>query len=159
PAPDPAARAAAAAALTTARRRGAWPVHRWPAEKRVLPAKARIHLPRTYMGEGAAGEDVRVVWPGTDLNVFVFRHYEELVDAARAAAEGWVNYVTADRVVARRHEYLGPDPRVAGYWYDVTGEIHIYWLDGFLGDQWVDKTKWSTMQVVMDEKGNWVEKD
>ncbi len=55
-----------------------------------------------------------------------------------------------------RNEYLGPDPRVAGYWLDDDGEIHVKWWDGFLKDQWIDNEKWSIEVVWTGEK--WEEK-
>lgn len=58
----------------------------------------------------------------------------------------------------RRHEYLGPDPRVAGYRIDVEGDVHIKWWDAFLQDQWMDKQKWA-FDVRMEDDGRWVEKD
>jgi hypothetical protein len=57
-----------------------------------------------------------------------------------------------------RHEFLGPDPRVAGYEIDGTGNIFIRWWDGFLSDQWSGTQKWK-LEVVWDEEGQtWVEK-
>lgn len=58
----------------------------------------------------------------------------------------------------RRHEYLGPDPRVAGYHLDVDGEVHIKWWDGFLQDQWMDRQKWR-FEVKVDDEGKWAEID
>ena len=57
-----------------------------------------------------------------------------------------------------RHEFLGPDPRVAGYHFDIDGEIHIKWWDSFLQVQWMDKGKWS-FDVEMNDDGQWVEKE
>lgn len=54
-----------------------------------------------------------------------------------------------------RHEYLGPDPRVAGYSVDANGDIHIRWWDAFLKDQWMDSEKW-TLNVAMDASGKWI---
>lgn len=57
-----------------------------------------------------------------------------------------------------RHEYLGPDPRVAGYIRDEDGEIQIQWWDGYLQDQWMGKTRWN-VEIETDGEGNIVEKD
>ncbi|CDO77541.1 hypothetical protein BN946_scf184912.g40 [Trametes cinnabarina] len=59
---------------------------------------------------------------------------------------------------ARRHEYLGPDPRVAGYWIDADGDFHIKWYDAFLNDHWIENRKWS-FDVRLDARGDWVEVD
>ena len=55
-----------------------------------------------------------------------------------------------------RHEYLGPDPRVLGYFVDAAGDYHVKFYDTFLGDQWMDNRKW-TFDVRLDEDGNWVD--
>ncbi|OBZ77904.1 hypothetical protein A0H81_02139 [Grifola frondosa] len=154
PAPDAKARAAALKSITDNRRVTAWQLHRWPLEKRIVNERTRIHLPRTYLSKD--GSDVRAVYAGTDLNQFVHQHYLEEVQ--KNAGEGWANYVTAESVVSRRHEYLGPDPRVAGYFFDSDGEVHIKWWDAFLQDQWMDKQKWK-FDVKLDEDGKWVEID
>lgn len=56
-----------------------------------------------------------------------------------------------------RHEYLGPDPRVAGYRFDVDGEVHVKWWDSFLQDLWMDRGKWQF--ALRDDGGKWVEVD
>lgn len=146
-------RKSAVDSLTKIRRASAWQVHRWPLEKRIAEEKTRIHLPRSYLATD--GEDVRVVWPGEDLNQVVYEHYSGSVDPKDGNHK--VNYVAPDGVSPRRHEYLGPDPRVAGYFFDFDEEIHIRWWDAYLQDQWMDRQKWK-MEVELDESGNWVEK-
>ncbi|KAL6308754.1 hypothetical protein BKA93DRAFT_724996 [Sparassis latifolia] len=132
------------------RRAAAWPVHRWPLEKCAALERTRIHLPRTYRARG--GLEVRAVHSGADLNVLVHRFYlEEL-------CERGPNYVTADDVVPRRHEYLGPDPRVVGYFFDGAGEVHVRFWDAFLRDQWMDTQTWQ-FDVRMDEHGKWAERE
>ncbi|KAH9918671.1 uncharacterized protein B0H18DRAFT_1030335 [Fomitopsis serialis] len=146
--------------ITAIRRVSAWQIHRWPLEKRIVDERTRVHLPRTYLGKD--GIDVRVVRAGQDLNQFVHRYYSEELgkEAGKENEEGknWVNFVTPDSVLKRRHEYLGPDPRVAGYRCDVAGDMHIKWWDAFLQDQWMNKQKW-TFDVRMEEDGRWVEID
>ncbi|KAI0067400.1 hypothetical protein BV25DRAFT_1819728 [Artomyces pyxidatus] len=148
------ARKDAVKALTSLRRAAACQLHRWPSEKHICTTRTKIHLPRAYLGK--EGEDVRAVHPGTDLNQFVFRHYDQLLSEVK---EHWVNFVTVDNVSVRRHEFLGPDPRVAGFFFDVDGEIHVRWWDGFLKDQWMDRQKWIIREsdLVLNEKGDWVE--
>ncbi|KZT66568.1 hypothetical protein DAEQUDRAFT_767916 [Daedalea quercina L-15889] len=146
--------------IAAVRRVSAWQIHRWPLEKRVVHERTRVHLPRTYLGK--EGIDVRVVRPGQDLNQFIHRYYsEELGKEAgkeNEEGQGWVNFVTPDGVLKRRHEYLGPDPRVAGYRIDVEGDVHIKWWDAFLQDQWMDKHKW-VFDVRIEEDERWVEID
>ncbi|EGO03267.1 hypothetical protein SERLA73DRAFT_129538 [Serpula lacrymans var. lacrymans S7.3] len=114
-----------------------------------------MHLPRTYLARG--GVDVRGISEGMDLNQFVFEHYMELKEGKADGVKA-VNYVHADDVVSRRHEYLGPDPRIAGYFFDNYGEVHIRWWDGFLKDQWMDQQKWK-LSVKVDGSGQWVVKE
>ena len=58
----------------------------------------------------------------------------------------------------RRHEFLGPDPRVAGYEIEAGGNVYIRWWDEFLSDQWSGTQKWK-LDVVWDEDDKkWVEK-
>ncbi|KAF5383131.1 hypothetical protein D9615_004819 [Tricholomella constricta] len=138
--------------FTDLRRAFAWELARWPLGKNVMWDRGRIHLPRSYLSRD--GEDVRTVHPGTDLNQLVHHYYLEDVDPKLS---GWVNYVHGDEVVAKRHEFLGPNPRVAGYFVDVDGDIHIKWWDSFLSDQWMGSQKWKVEGVWTGEK--WIEKD
>ncbi|OSD07868.1 hypothetical protein PYCCODRAFT_1330958, partial [Trametes coccinea BRFM310] len=151
---DAKARSDALEQIAEYRRVTAWAIARWPLEKRVVHERVRVHLPRTYRARH--GVDVRTVWPGTDLNQFVHRHYDEARE--RAVREEWENFVAAEAILAKRHEYLGPDPRVAGYWIDADGDYHIKWYDAFLKDQWVDNRKWS-FDVRLNARGEWVEVD
>ncbi|KIJ63869.1 hypothetical protein HYDPIDRAFT_175870 [Hydnomerulius pinastri MD-312] len=141
-------------ALTGISRAMAWSVHRWPTERRICEYNTKIHLPRTYLS--TKGEDVRPIRKGTDINQLVHRHYMDTFDGEKN--EDWVNYVHADDVVMRKHEYLGPDPRVAGYYFDGYGELHVRWWDGFLKDQWMGKDKWS-LNVTLNTAGKWVVKE
>lgn len=134
----------------------AWQVHRWPLEKRTIDRKTKIHLPRSYLA--TAGEDVETVWPGSDLNQVVHQHYIQPLDADSEGFPESANFVAPDAVMVKRHEYLGPDPRIAGYHFDVDGEVHVKWWDSFLGDLWMDKGKWN-WDVKMTEDGKWVEID
>lgn len=154
PKPSEQERAAAAKSMTGLVRAFAWPVHRWPADKRICEYGTKIHLPRTYLA--ARGKEVLHVRRGTDINQLVHAHYMESVDGD--GGKEWTNFVHADEVVMRKHEYLGPDPRVAGYSVDTNGEIHIRWWDAFLKDQWMDNEKW-TLDVAMDASGKWVVKE
>ncbi|RPD79250.1 hypothetical protein L226DRAFT_480067 [Lentinus tigrinus ALCF2SS1-7] len=142
------------------RRAIAWPIGKWPVEKRVVYTRTRVHLPRTYLARH--GSDVRAVWPGTDLNQFIHRHYcEEEKDPADGKDKDkapWPNYVAAEGILGRRHEFLGPDPRVVGYFMDADGDYHIRWYDTFLQDQWMDNHKWK-YDVRQDEHGHWVDAD
>ncbi|KAG6330244.1 hypothetical protein ID866_8846 [Astraeus odoratus] len=154
PKPSEQERTAAAKSMAGFVKAFAWPVHRWPADRRICEDGTKIHLPRTYLATG--GVDVRHVRRGADINQLVHRHYTESVGDEEGHA--WTNFVHSDEVIMRRHEYLGPDPRVAGYFFDANGEIHVRWWDAFLKEQWMDDEKW-TLNVSMDASGRWVVKE
>ena len=81
------------------RKATAWQVHRWPLEKRIVEERTKIHLPRTYRAK--AGEDVKKVWPGTDINQFVHQHYMQEWDAENVP-EGSANFVAGELGVLLR---------------------------------------------------------
>ncbi|KAF8837810.1 hypothetical protein BDN67DRAFT_991598 [Paxillus ammoniavirescens] len=145
---------AAVKSLTDTARAMAWSVYRWPIGRRTCQYSTKIHLPRTYLSTN--GEDIRPVREGIDINQFVHRHYMDIIDTEKNP--GWINYVHTDDVVSRRHEYIGPDPRVAGYFFDGYGEIHVRWWDAFLKEQWMDKDKW-TLDATIGSTGKWVVKE
>ncbi|KAG6824372.1 hypothetical protein H0H93_002123 [Arthromyces matolae] len=138
--------------ISDLRRALAWELARWPLAKFVHWDRGRIHLPRSYLSRD--GEDTRTVYPGTDLNFLVHQYYLEGIETR---IEEGVNYVHSDKVVAKRHEFLGPSPRVAGYFVDVDGDIYIKWWDSYLTDQWMGTKKWKVEIMWNGEK--WVEKD
>lgn len=103
PKPSEHERAAAAKSMTGFVRAFAWPVHRWPAEKRICEYGTKIHLPRTYLA--TRGEDVMYVRRGTDINQVVHAYYIEPV--CGDGSEKWTNFVHADEVLMRRCAVLG----------------------------------------------------
>lgn len=171
---DPAERSKALKAISDFRKATAWQVHRSPLDKRIVDHRTKIHLPRSYLA--ADGEDVKTVWAGADLNQIVHQHYIQFLGGEVVLGTG-ANYVSPDGIMEKRcalirlhakgavsndstcrHEYLGPDPRIAGYRFDMEGEVHIKWWDSFLQDLWMDKGKW-TFDVKMKDDGKWVEID
>ncbi|KAJ6503866.1 hypothetical protein C8R45DRAFT_817802 [Mycena sanguinolenta] len=139
--------------LNAAKRAHAWQLHSWPMEKFIVQSRSKLHLPRSYLCKD--GEDVQTVYPSTDLNQFVHQYYLEKIDPESVP---WVNFVHADNVVARRHEFLGPDPRVAGFEMDRGGNIFIRWWDAFLSDQWSGTQKWKLEVVWNEDRQEWAEK-
>ncbi|KAK7683065.1 hypothetical protein QCA50_013737 [Cerrena zonata] len=163
--PQPQTDKATALKTTTGyRRASAWQIHRWPLRKHVMQEKSRVHFPRSYLAKD--GMEIKVIWPGTDLNQFVHNHYAEPLDSGGGDMEvdeskiqvKSADFVTDDGVCPRKHEYLGPDPCVVGYSFDYDGDIHIKWWDSFLQDQWMDTQKWK-FDVEVNDQGEWVPKD
>ncbi|TCD64022.1 hypothetical protein EIP91_004656 [Steccherinum ochraceum] len=141
--------------ITEFRRATAWEVHRWPLTKFVLEERVKVHLPRSFRQR--SGEEVKPVYAGVDLNQFVHNYYMEMIDVVSSPPSD-ANFVTEENIRARRHEFLGPDPRVVGYSYDNFGEIHIKWWDKFLQEQWMDREKW-TFELMLSEDEQWVAAD
>lgn len=79
----------------------AWQVHRWPLEKKIVDRKTKIHLPRSYLA--TAGEDVKTVWPGSDLNQIVHQHYIQPLKVDSNALPRSANFVTPDDVMVKRY--------------------------------------------------------
>jgi tRNA pseudouridine-54 N-methylase len=82
----------------------AWQVHRWPYEKRVVQEKLKLHLPRSYLAK--AGEDIKTVWPGDDLNQAVHNHYMQRLtrdEEERLKAQNCANFVAQEDVAARKY--------------------------------------------------------
>ncbi|KAF8885358.1 hypothetical protein BD779DRAFT_1534045 [Infundibulicybe gibba] len=102
--PDLEKKGKALQSFTDIRRASAWPVHRWPIEKNVTWDRVKLHLPRSYLAKD--GEDIRLVKPASDINQIVHQHYLEQIDPA---IDNWVNFVTADDIVARR---CAPHPAI-----------------------------------------------
>lgn len=98
PAVDPKEHKKALEAISKHRKAIAWQVGRYPLEKRVAEGRTKIHLPRSYLARH--GEDVKAVWPGTDINQLVHAHYFELTEALVIENP---NYVTPDNIDARRY--------------------------------------------------------
>ncbi|KAH8075990.1 hypothetical protein BXZ70DRAFT_710087 [Cristinia sonorae] len=146
---------AALKSISDFRKASAWELHRWPLTKFVVDDRTKIHLPKGYVARN--GEDVKTMWAGTDVNQFVHNHYMGLVSTEKLLPSE-ANYVSEGNILARRHEFMGPDPRVAGYSYDNFGELHINWWDKFLQEQWMDEEKWR-FEVMQDDDGRWVAKN
>ncbi|KAJ7131495.1 hypothetical protein C8R43DRAFT_930531 [Mycena crocata] len=140
-------------AIIDAKRARAWQLHTWPGEKFLVRRRSKLHLPRSYLSKD--GEDIEIIFADTDINQFVHQYYLQHIDPKSVE---WVNFVHADDVVARRHEFLGPDPRVAGYEIDGGGNVYIRWWDGFLSDQWSGTQKWKLAVEWDDDVQKWVEK-
>jgi len=87
------------------------------------------------------------------LNQIVSAFYSEKVDADYLG----VNYVTRDGICARRHEFLGPAPYVAGFRFSAKAQkARVEWWDATTRVKWIGKEVW-TNEVYFDETvGGWV---
>lgn len=92
------------------RKATAWPVYRWPIERRRVEEHIKVHLPRGYLARG--GEEVKTVWAGNDLNQFVHAHYLRAVEPVKVEGEEdmeqgeevkGANYVTGEVVHSKKY--------------------------------------------------------
>ena len=102
PKADPGERSKALKAISDHRKATAWEIHRWPIDKKLVQERTKIHLPRSYLA--TAGEDVKTVWPGQDLNQVVHQHYFQNLDGKdETLPQEYSNFVTPDAVTVRRY--------------------------------------------------------
>jgi predicted nucleotidyltransferase len=95
---DEKARQGIVKSVTDIQRAFAWPVYRHPLTKRILANRTTLHLPRSYLARD--GEDTKVVYPGSDINMVVYNHYANEIPYEECAK--WINFVHADTVINKR---------------------------------------------------------
>jgi len=128
----------------------AWAITKYPPNKFAMPGykERTLSLPRSYRAKGMAdktgmGSMHVVVKPGDDLNKIVWKWYNGRIEEDEVDMYlGMQNYVGRD-IIARRHEYLGPSPHVAGFSFFAANEVRIQWWDSFLQDRWIQKDAWN----------------
>jgi len=87
---------------------------------------------------------------GDDLTYIVYNHYNTRVDPKTFPG---VNYVSSHGILAKKREYLGPDPRVAGYRF-LRGKCNIEFWEAYLQNAWFCDTDWS-VDVEFDAEVQW----
>ena len=101
---DPKTRADALKKISDHRKAIAWPVFRWPLDRWIVQERTKVHLPRSYLAR--AGEDVKTVWPGQDLNQVVHAHYFQKMTQEEAEEimlqKDCANYVAPDGIALQR---------------------------------------------------------
>jgi len=114
----------------------AWDVGKHPFLSSPSPFAGFLLLPKNYLArDGIHRLRVR---KGDDLNRIVHQFYDEFVDPKTYLGD---NYVSKDGIDARRHEYLGPNPRIASYRFTLD-EIEIEWWEDYIKDTWIGSEKW-----------------
>jgi len=114
----------------------AWPLERYPLSAYPAPCSGVLLLPRHYRSE--FGCDQSKFREGDNLNLVTSRYYDERVDASSYSGN---NFVTEGAIQPRRHEYLGPSPKVAGYRF-TQGQAEIAFWDDHLKTAWIGAHKW-----------------
>jgi len=123
-----------------------WGIGKAPTSRFIFSedGKRTLSLPRAYRarGKGKIQCDRIAVWPGEDLNSVVWQWYDQPILPADSGAYTDLQNFVEQGVIAKRHEFLGPSPHVAGYSFHGAEEIRIEWWDVFLADKWVEKDTW-----------------
>lgn len=87
------------------RRASAWQIHRWPLRKHVIYEKSRVYLPRSYLAKD--GMEIKVIWPGMDLNQFVHNHYKEMLGSG--ASDGGDGDVGESKIKVTSADFVTDD--------------------------------------------------
>ncbi|KAJ3540932.1 hypothetical protein NM688_g6158 [Phlebia brevispora] len=129
----------------------AWELQKHPLAQYPAPFSGKLYLPLRH----ADDDRIRTIKfkAGEDLNLLVYCFYNAETDSNFSG----VNFVSADKVVTKRHEYLGPAPYVSGYRFDSTSKTaRIEWWDPYLKLMWIGRETWK-FEVYFDEQvGGWV---
>ncbi|KAF9567144.1 hypothetical protein CPC08DRAFT_814348 [Agrocybe pediades] len=116
----------------------AWSLGHQPLHVYAAPYSGFLELPRDHMA--ASGCDRIKFEPGTNLNAITFNYYNEAVDSRSYCRSQ--NYVSDGSIHPKRHEYLGPSPKVGGYRF-AYGTAQVLFWDDYLDSRWVGKRKWN----------------
>jgi hypothetical protein len=151
----------------------AWSLDTFPASATCpAPRDGALVLPAAYAG-GSAPARVRPTGPaaphmrshsaqipvlaGESLSACMYAHYQERVDPATYRGS---NFVSDDHIRARRSDYLGPHPCVAGFQVHGGGtrapEYHVEWVDRYLDHLWIDGGRWTVAVVYEEAVDGWV---
>ncbi|KAF9510938.1 hypothetical protein BS47DRAFT_1364156 [Hydnum rufescens UP504] len=127
---------------------GGWALGKRPRLSYRVPISGLLHLPRGMNGK--EGFDKVRFKKGDDLNDIVYNHYDQRVDP-----DTWpgTNYVASEGIIAKRSEYLGPNPHVASYRFTFE-KCEIEWWEPYLEKPWIGETYW-LVESEFDETVRW----
>ncbi|KAF8965247.1 hypothetical protein BDZ97DRAFT_797886 [Flammula alnicola] len=114
----------------------AWPLWRYPLSAYPAPRSGTLELPRNYLSP--SGCDRLKFREGDNLNSLTYQYYDEVVDPVSYPGN---NFVTDSAIQPKRHEYLGPSPKVAGYRF-TQGIAEVAFWDDHLKTTWIGKRRW-----------------
>lgn len=132
----------------------AWALEKPPSRKFIAPVSGTLLLPKN-LNSTKGYENVRFK-RGDDLNSITYQHYNTPVSKEGVMGVNYVQHISPDGTGAirpKRHEYLGPSPRVASYRFSrSTCEIEFW--ESYLEQAWIGKTYW-TVEEEFDEEVQW----
>ncbi|PPQ85558.1 hypothetical protein CVT25_006728 [Psilocybe cyanescens] len=116
----------------------AWTVERYPLSVSSAPSSGVLELPRNYLS--TSGCDRIKFGEGANLAVLTYQYYDENVDSKSYSG---TNYLAADGAIhPKRHEYLGPSPKIAGFRLSPQGVVETLFWDHHLETRWAGKRPW-----------------
>ncbi|ETW81197.1 hypothetical protein HETIRDRAFT_169954 [Heterobasidion irregulare TC 32-1] len=132
----------------------AWVIDKPPLERYPAPFSGTLHLPTNL--HQSTGHATKLKFSlGDDLNMLIFEFYDAKVPSDYKGT----NFVSVEALSPRRHEYLGPAPKVVGFqFFEATGEAHIEWWDAYLKEKWVDAGFWRNEVYFDEDVHGWVSK-
>jgi len=131
----------------------AWPLEKYPLTTHFASGPGTLQLPRYYLSE--ADCDRLKFWKSDNLNSLTYEHYKAIVDLTTYSGS---NFVTNDEVQPKRHEYLGPSPKVAGYCFTQKVAEIAFW-DDHLNTMWIGNCPWDVELVFDPVVENWFVKE
>ncbi|KAH6897962.1 hypothetical protein BKA70DRAFT_1198620 [Coprinopsis sp. MPI-PUGE-AT-0042] len=130
-----------------------WSVENHPPAEWPAPFSGTLLLPNDHLAKNGFSK-VRFE-TGDNLNYIVHNFYQEKVPNDYPG----LNFVARPGICNKRHEYLGPSPRVAGYQLDkITKTGQVEWYDGSLKQMWVGNGRWTIGAYFDETVQGWVSK-
>ncbi|KAF8184715.1 hypothetical protein BJ912DRAFT_905488 [Pholiota molesta] len=116
---------------------GAWALNRYPLTAYHALKPGVLELPRHYLS--VFGCDKVKFRAGDNLHLLVYRHYDDLIVDPESYQGS--NFVADVVIQPKRHEYLGPSPKVAGFRF-TEDMAEIGFFDDYLLTTWIGKGNW-----------------
>ncbi|KAJ3894375.1 hypothetical protein GG344DRAFT_74168 [Lentinula edodes] len=117
------------------------PLEKFPMQQAIAPCKGVMICPGTIRSSGHSRIPITKLpfEKGQDLFITAYYHYSKLASEDDRTAK---NYVSNDGISPRRHEYLGPEPRMSGFYLE-GNEVQILFYDSNLKLPWTAHGTWS----------------
>ncbi|KAJ3717859.1 hypothetical protein C8R42DRAFT_676842 [Lentinula raphanica] len=127
------------------------PLEKYPLHQAIAPCDGFLLCPQIFRPPGT----IRSTLPtasipfrkGQDLYAKAYYHYSQ--PPSDQEKRDFANYVSSDGISPRRHEYIGPAPRLSGF-YLQGNEAHILFYDSSLNLAWSASGTWSLRTEIDD---------
>ncbi|KAJ3976095.1 hypothetical protein EV361DRAFT_945575 [Lentinula raphanica] len=127
------------------------PLEKYPLHQAIAPCDGVLICPQILRSVGTirgALPTVKIPFrQGQDLYTKAYYHYSQ--PPSDQERKDFENYVSSDGISPRRHEYLGPAPRLSGF-YLQGNEAQILVFDTSLNLAWSANGTWSLRMEVDD---------